>query len=390
MKKHAYIPIFLSLTLSCSFLLSLTACGNAHHSGRESNATSIKAELSTTAIPESRETKALIKDDQNEPSAVEAIQQEEASADLQSITVDDVTFSVAKDWEHTPMDGYEGTFMTPEQDAAYQLQGVSSLGSYTPDAFYQELKDFYSKSYEITQADDTLTTDSMPDGVECYIGHIEMTARSTNFSIDVLIAPQKNKVATFAAQCAEGNTPPVDIREVSNTAVFEVGTEDIVHGNTFLANDGSELCLADDNTFLYYQSADDHSGAYCTGTYESLYGQAAIDKLASMTEYGLTKEELEQTLSADMNGYTPGGSSPTDFLDSEEDANTDTGYHVCTDTFYAVILHNEQMVEASGETSAMGNDTVYLGYYIPELSLVDMLNANTANYAEWTLQGKTE
>ncbi len=389
MKKHVHVSLLLALILSSSFLLSLTACGNINHHKQDSSVSSVKARLSTTTISEGRETRALIKDDQNESSTVEAIQPEKSDANLQNITVEDVTFSVAEDWEHMPMDGYEGTFMTPEQDAAYQLQGVSSLGSYTPEEFYQELKDFYTKSYDISKSDNALTAYSMPDGVACYVGHIEMTARNTLFSIDVLIAPQKNKVATFAAQCAAGNTFPVDIREVSSTAVFEVGTEDIVHGNTFTANDGSELCLSDDNTFLYYQSAGDHNGAYCTGTYESFYGQSAIDKLASMTEYGLTKEELEQTLASDMNGYTPGGSSPADFLDSEK-SDTDAGYHICTDTFYTVILHNEQMVKSSGETSAMGNDTVYLGYYIPELKLVDMLNANTANYAEWTLQGEAE
>ena len=103
----------------------------------------------------------------------------------------------------------------------------------------------------------------------------------------------------------------------------------------------------------------------------------------------LTKEELEETLSANMNGYKLGGSNISDFINSDDYYESDDIYQICKDSFYAVILHNEKLVD-SGSTSDMGNDTLYIGFYISELEYADMLNVMTANYAGWTLKGQTE
>ena len=309
------------------------------------------------------------------------------NSDLQTCTVDNVTFSVNKDWE--PMDGYDGTFTIPDNNIVYQLQGISFLGSYTPEEVYQKLLDYYTDYYEVLSTDDSPVSCTTPDNVECSVGRIEMTKDSVLYSIDVLICPQKNTVVTFAAQCHKNDTLPVDLREITSTATFNIGTKDYVSGNTFIAADDSELCLSSDNSFIYYQSASDHEGAYCTGTYDVYYGQEAFDKLVSLEEYGLTEEELEETLASNMAGYKPGESSPADFFQDEDDYNEEDYYHVCKDTFYVVILHNEELVEPENQVSEMGYDTLYLGYYLPELEKLDLTNANTANPAEWTLQGKT-
>ena len=72
---------------------------------------------------------------------------------------------------------------------------------------------------------------------------------------------------------------------------------------------------------------------YCTGTYEVYYGQEAFDKLSTMEEYGLTKEELEETLSANMNGYKLGGSNISDFINSDDYYESDDIYQICKDSF---------------------------------------------------------
>ncbi len=82
-----------------------------------------------------------------------------------------------------------------------------------------------------------------------------------------------------------------------------------------------------------------------------------FDKLSTMEEYGLTKEELEETLTANMNGYKLGGSNISDFINSDDYYESDDIYQICKDSFYAVILHNEKLVD-SGSTSDMGNDTL--------------------------------
>ena len=305
----------------------------------------------------------------------------------QTCTVDNVSFMVDSSWK--PLNGHEGTFATPDEKNVYQLQGISSLGSYTPEEFFQHLKDIYSESNEIVRSDDTLTSFITSDNLESYIGRIDMKVNGIFFSIDVLIVPQKNTVVTFAGQSPSENDLSVDVRDITKTASFNIAAGDYISGNTFIAKDGSELCLGSDGEFIYYQSEEDHNKPYCTGTYEVYYGQEAFDKLSTMEEYGLTKEELEETLSANMNGYKLGGSNISDFINSDDYYESDDIYQICKDSFYAVILHNEKLVD-SGSTSDMGNDTLYIGFYISELEYADMLNVMTANYAGWTLKGQTE
>lgn len=156
--------------------------------------------------------------------------------------------------------------------------------------------------------------------MECYLGNIKMLMDNNFFDIDVLIAPQKNTVVTFAATCFKDDQDKIDIRKVSSTATFQIGDMDYVTGNAFIANDGSELCLQSDGTFANYRSSDD-------------------------------------------------------------------SYHICLDTFYALILHSEQYIDASNESSEAGTTTLFIGYYIPELQMLDMTNANAASYAQFTYKG---
>lgn len=304
-------------------------------------------------------------------------------------TVDDVSFLVNEEWEE--MEECEGAFYTPDKKVVYQLQGISPLGSRTPKEFYEYLIEDYAKSYEIQERDEEPVSFVTADKLEASIGRIEMTADKVLYSIDVLMVPQKNIVVTFAAQCREEDSISTDIREVSSTATFAIATKDYISGNTFIGGDGSELCLAKDGSFMYYQSEDDHDSYYYKGNYEVFYGQDAIDKVTSMTEYGVTEDELERTITANMQGYEVGGSSAYDFLLEEEaEVSKEKSYQVCKDTFYAVILHNETLVEDAGQETEISIDTLYMGHYILELKLADMVNANTGNRAEWTLKGKTK
>ena len=311
----------------------------------------------------------------------------ERNVSTHEYTIDNISFSVNETWEE--YGGQEGSFIPPDRKSAYSLQGVSNLGSYTPETFYQSLILGYKTEHEIISSDEALSDFTTADGIQSKIGRIEMSKDNLFFSIDVLIVPQKNTVVTFASQTPDKSTLPIDIREITNTAKINIAQEDYIYGNTFIASDDSELCLNDNGEFIYYQSKDDHNKPYCTGKYEVYHGQDAIDKVDSMTDYGLTKEEQEQTLSANMNGYKLGGPTVMDYLYPDDSNNSDNLYQICKDSYYAVILHNEKLVE-SGNTSDMGNDSLYIGFYIPEINYADMINAGTANYVGWTLKGNTD
>ncbi len=305
----------------------------------------------------------------------------EAETQPQVCTVGNISFTVDGKWEE--MAGYEGAFSSADNKTVYMLQGTSVLGSFTPDEFYSKLIEMYSsESYELTYSDSGVTAITTADGTECFVGRIEMLQENVKFCIDVLIAPDKNTVLTFAAQCADFTTPETDIRRVTETTEFHIGTEDMMTGHTLSISSGSELHLETDGTFRYYEDGSDPDSAYLSGTYEVYYGQAAFDKLVSMTDYGLTEEELERTLAASMNGYSIGGSMPYDYFDDDSDA--EEGYHICRDTFYALVVETDTLYENGTESPSEGS-VLHLGYYIPELEIFDLVNANTYNYNQWSV-----
>ena len=301
-----------------------------------------------------------------------------------------VSFEVSEDWLQA-----EGMDMFyTDKNEVYGLNGVSPLGSYEPQALYEELSAYYSGQFDTFSAPEELTAWQSSDGVECLTADFTGVYESVLYCTKVVIAPQKNLVLTFDAQAYKDRQEPTVVWMVLNqlceSLTFEIGTQDEISGNTFLCGDSSQLCFQDGGDFRWYQSAEDHEHQYYEGVYEVYRGQEAMDQVASMTEYGLTMEELEQVLAASMNGYIPGGSRPSDYFYSSGELEDDrTRYDVCLDTFYAVILHNQRLVHAPGDVTEGGNSTLYVGFYLPELKMADLTNCNAASHTQWTFQEKT-
>ncbi len=301
-----------------------------------------------------------------------------------------VSFEVSEDWLQA-----EGMDMFyTDKNEVYGLNGVSPLGSYEPQALYEELSAYYSGQFDTFSAPEELTAWQSSDGVECLTADFTGVYESVLYCTKVVIAPQKNLVLTFDAQAYKDRQEPTVVWMVLNqlceSLTFEIGTQDEISGNTFLCGDSSQLCFQDGGDFRWYQSAEDHEHQYYEGVYEVYRGQEAMDQVASMTEYGLTMEELEQVLAASMNGYIPGGSRPSDYLYATGELEDGRErYQVCLDTFYAVILHNQRLVSSPEEVQEGGNSTLYIGFYLPELGMADLTNCNAGSNAQWTFQEKT-
>ena len=305
-----------------------------------------------------------------------------------------VSFEVPADWTQA-----EGTdlFYTADEKQVYGLNGVSALGSYTPQEFFELITEYYESSgqFDSLEVPDELYSWKFGDDVECQVADLVGYQGSVLYCTKLVIAPRKNLVLTFCGQVykdyAQG---PLGVQYTLNRLcdklTFEIGDRDYISGNTFLCGDGSQLCLRADGGFRYYQSAANHENQYYEGEYEVYYGQAAMDKVASLTEYGLTMEELERVLSASMNGYIPGESRPSDyFYATGELEDSRERYQVCLDTFYAVILHNQRLVRSPEDVTEGGNSTLYIGFYLPELEMADLTNCNAMSHTQWTFQEKT-
>lgn len=354
------------MLLAAAMLFTLTACGNSTDSNMDDTSSSERAVSSGSA-------------------------QEETPSET-TYSTQGISFRVLEGWTQA-----EGTdfFYSPDQRKVCGLNGVSMLGSYTPQEFYEELRTYYesSEQFDTLEAPEELYSWTYGD-VECQVADLVGRQEGVINCTKIVIVPQKNLVLTFSGQAYDYGQDVMMVQYMLNilcdSLTFEIGMEDYISGNTFLCNDGSQLCLQEDGSFRYYQSADDHENQYYEGVYEVYRGQAAMDKIASMTEYGLTMEELERVLAANMNGYIPGGSKPSDYFYAigELEDNRER-YQVCLDTFYAVILNNQRLVHSPDDVQEGGNSTLYLGFYIPELNMADLTNANAASYTQWTFQEKT-
>ena len=314
--------------------------------------------------------------------------------DVSTHSTQGVAFEVPADWTQA-----EGTdlFYASGRREVYGLNGVSPLGSYTPQAFYEALVGHYEDTNQFSslQAEETMDPWQSADGVDCYTANLTGYQDSILYCTKLVIAPQKNLVLTFCGQAnAETVGDPTPMWDMLNflceSLTFEIGTRDEITGNTFLCGDGSQLCLQDGGDFRWYQSAEDHEHQYYEGAYEVYRGREAMEKTVSMSEYGLTMEELEQVLSASMNGYLPGESRPIDYLYATgEIEDSRERYQVCLDTFYAVILHNQRLVASPEEVREGGSSTLYIGFYLPELGMADLTNCNAGSNTQWTFQEKT-
>ena len=305
-----------------------------------------------------------------------------------------VSFEVSADW--TQADGTD-LFYIASGKQVYGLNGVSALGAYTPQELYEELVDYYRTTNQFTDLDapEELTPWQSSDGVACQVAHLTGYKDTLIYCTKLVIAPQKNLVLTFCGQAYKDQVGdpglvwyPLNL--LCESLAFEIGTRDEISGNTFLCGDDSQLCLQDGGDFRWYSSAEDHEKPYYEGVYEVYYGQAAMDKVASMTEYGLTMEEMERVLAANMNGYIPGGSRPSDyFYATGELEDNRERYQVCLDTLYAVILHNQRLVTSPEDVREGGNSVLYIGFYLPELEMADLTNCNAMSNTQWNFQEKT-
>lgn len=186
-------------------------------------------------------------------------------------------------------------------------------------------------------------------------------------------------------------------KEITTSEVMEdnieVVNENIVIGNRFVVlNDDSEIQMDEDGSFIYYRTKEEYDGDYYKGTYEAYHGQEAVDKVVSLEQYGITEEEIDRVIDSTIeSGYRLGDVSGQNSMfymlenyTGEKYSNAET-YDVDKDVFYCIILHND-ILYMDGKEEEIEHDTVYIGYYIEEEGMIDLLNIGTANSAVWVLQ----
>lgn len=314
--------------------------------------------------------------------------------------LEEFTFYTNPAWEK----GNETIFFKPDGSEVYGITGISNLGSGGSELFFKNTIEHIKKEgeVEIIKTSDTLTEKKNKQGVTYYVGWVDSRLKNRPQYSVFLLVPQKNLVVSFVAQFAKDSISRDEVYETMENMYqdieFHLGERDYVSGNTFIVGEDAEICFYKDNTFKFYRSKDDHENDYFEGTYEVLYGEAAIDKVVSMKDYGLTREEMEKVLAAQMdqnvslsknNLYRYWAEEQKKQGKKVEEIERET-HKVCRDTFHAIILHNETLVKSPTESEKLGIDTLYFGHYINEKETMDLVNANAGSYALWKFSKITE
>ncbi len=120
----------------------------------------------------------------------------------------------------------------------------------------------------------------------------------------------------------------------NDTSSFEA-KGDFLSGNYWEGLDDTLIELGTDGNFKYYQSANNKSDNYYSGTYEVKSAQNAIDYLVK--EWGIGEETQRNVM---------------------------TEYKVEDKDYYVLILYNEQRIMNGVNNLQEKNKTEYFGYYV--------------------------
>lgn len=320
---------------------------------------------------------------------------EEAEPVYVDYSMDSVTVKINEAWQEYP--DVKGAFVDEQKKIGYRIRGVSALGSDPTDAFFEEMKGHLETLDHVLAEPEALEDWVGADGTKGQT--ISMEAMMDNrvyLRQETILMPDKNLAVSLAAEYTdEAHADEVrrNLLNLRDSLTVQIGEQDYISNNIFGAGDGSQLCLKEDGSFYYYQDKADHSQNYFAGTYEVYYGEEAYEYLSGDEALGLSREALEAVVTSNMDGYRiqDGGAGDMARILEEmgitEPSGTTELYRICKDTFYAVILHNDTLILTDGQTEDGGYDSIYIGFYLPELNAVNVANTGSGNYHTWIYEG---
>ncbi|MBR1816867.1 MAG: hypothetical protein IJ763_09220 [Lachnospiraceae bacterium] len=168
-------------------------------------------------------------------------------------------------------------------------------------------------------------------------------------------------------------------------------TNDEVSGKTFVTDDNREMILLDDGTFKYYEISNDYTGSYVEGTYEVYCAEEAKKQIISMSEYGITEDELNSILEYDLNnGISLDITGLSELYEEFNITNNNSAlkYSVNLGDFYAIIIKAESVYYSDGEKEELNRSILFIGYYISDINTMKLTNCNVARNVLWVEKGR--
>lgn len=179
---------------------------------------------------------------------------------------------------------------------------------------------------------------------------------STGKTVGIIIAI----VLACALVLGAGGCALLSLLTSSPAAVGRPTVNNPLSGYNWRASDGSYLMLADNGTFIWYESERDQTDMFYSGRYAVYFGEDAVEHVTGdLASYGVTRSELDQL-----------------FARSDET--------MSVDSFCCLVLDNQQLVVDGENTLKEPTLTPCYGFYYEDEEFLDVANMNTGSYWAFT------
>lgn len=286
-----------------------------------------------------------------------------------------IHFKVGESWVKEETE--EGMYFYPGTDILYFVGGYGVFNDRVDeDNYIGYALQFFREGETL---DNVLVTERMvpyttADGRDAFISRLRIYQSDDSIDLihdaDLLIIPDNKFFVLFTVAYQADQTVPLDIREVVDTATFDLDPviSSVIEGFSFY-DEKNEVAIkfTDSQNFVTYLDPDNRDGYYVYGTYSFYMGDEAIDQVDGMKEYGLTESEIRETMPNMLGQYS--------FLEDDPDKKG-----VDEDDFIAIVFDIKGFVDEEGNEGAddfQEFTALYIGLYIEEYEALDMLNCNT-------------
>lgn len=272
------------------------------------------------------------------------------------VAYEDIHYKIGESWiatdDDTPICVYPG---------ANFIYYVSQYGDF-PERVSEEnyLNTVIKKLREVEGVSNVIMTDknesyTTADGREALITRVQYN-EPDGFAHDsaLLIFPNEKKYVRFDVVYDPDKTVPLGIREVVDTATFDFGPVIVLKGFSFIDEDrNAAIQFIDSENFVTYMDADFRDNYYVYGTYEYYLDDEAVEHVAGMKEYALTKEEIEN---ANLNQVSEG------------------------EVFIAIVFEIKGYVDEEGNDIENEKTALYIGAYSEKADSMILFNCNSFSF----------
>ena len=280
-----------------------------------------------------------------------------------TVTEDRFSYEIKSSWDsYTDDEGKTVYAERTTKDVLYKCSMV--MNDYRMSAETTSLALNIATLFPEAEIVDNLSAEkSDPNGVKYKTASAKYTQGKTTLFSYLIFCEEKHLIVIFQGQCKKERhveSTLGTLTKMANSITF-IDPPDMLSGRTFkvtpsMGNDTHYMILPADGTFKMCKKLENADTEYVGGTYQVFRGEEALQKVASMEEYGLTVTEQVRTMINSIEFY---------------------------DQYYAVVFKIDTVVSDGKEEHHDNLTKLYVGTTDDTGACFDFFSCNDIIYEEW-------